>query len=309
MLLGAQSTNETGAIIVYESPDALSWSFKGELNVDLGEFGYMWECPDYFELDGKEVLIFSPQGIDAEEDDYHNVFNVIYAIGELNLQTLTFTIHHMNELDKGFDFYAPQSFEANHERLLFGWAGVGESKFPTDDNKWAHCLTAPRKLSVKNNLLKQTPSDALEKLREDKQSLTISKGKTESIFENNSVEAYDVEIDLETPADLTIKLFESTKESFVISYDADTKRVVLDRSGMIHVPEPQYGTKRAGILSTPLQSIRILVDKSIVEVFVNEGELTFTTRLFPIDETKKVSIHSKSNATVTSYQMKRGISK
>ena len=28
--------------------------------------GYMWECPDIFKLNGKDVFMFSPQGIEAD---------------------------------------------------------------------------------------------------------------------------------------------------------------------------------------------------------------------------------------------------
>ena len=54
--------------------DALEWELMGEVDAGLPDFGYMWECPDLFEIDGKTVLLFSPQGIEPEGDRYHNIF-------------------------------------------------------------------------------------------------------------------------------------------------------------------------------------------------------------------------------------------
>ncbi|MDI5788053.1 hypothetical protein PO124_04995 [Bacillus licheniformis] len=57
--------------MLFQSDNLKDWQFLGDItgsNTDqLGEFGYMWECPDMFELDGKDVLIVCPQGLEAEE--------------------------------------------------------------------------------------------------------------------------------------------------------------------------------------------------------------------------------------------------
>ncbi|WP_439437415.1 glycoside hydrolase family 32 protein [Salinivibrio costicola] len=69
MLLGAQTESERGAIIVYRASSLYSeWEFLGELGINFGDDNklnqaYMWECPDLFKLDSKDVLVFSPQGV------------------------------------------------------------------------------------------------------------------------------------------------------------------------------------------------------------------------------------------------------
>lgn len=57
-VIGAQRTNLTGCAVLYRSTDLHSWEFEGELCTGLESFGYMWECPDYFELNEAGVLIF-----------------------------------------------------------------------------------------------------------------------------------------------------------------------------------------------------------------------------------------------------------
>ena len=56
MLLGAQRENKTGTLLLYKSLDLYSWNFQGEVKTNLKEFGFMWECPDYFQLLGKDIV-------------------------------------------------------------------------------------------------------------------------------------------------------------------------------------------------------------------------------------------------------------
>ena len=56
-------------------------TFLGEIQTDLSQFGYMWECPDYFELDGHDVILFCPQGVEAEGEKYRNIYQSGYMIG------------------------------------------------------------------------------------------------------------------------------------------------------------------------------------------------------------------------------------
>lgn len=50
-VIGAQRSNLTGCAMLYRSIDLYKWEEVGELHTRLSDFGYMWECPDYFEFD------------------------------------------------------------------------------------------------------------------------------------------------------------------------------------------------------------------------------------------------------------------
>ncbi|MFQ7057054.1 MAG: hypothetical protein ACLRQX_00140 [Turicibacter sanguinis] len=65
----------------------------------------MWECPDFAEIDGKDLLIFSPQGVEVQGEKYKNLFNVTYVIGKLDLDQLIFEVESFDEFERGFDFY------------------------------------------------------------------------------------------------------------------------------------------------------------------------------------------------------------
>src|SRR5699024_8657624 len=82
MVLGARTENNLGSILVYQSKDLKQWTYHGTLYDGNEEQGYMWECPDFFEIDGQSVLIFSPQGILPEEYKYNNPHVAGYILGE-----------------------------------------------------------------------------------------------------------------------------------------------------------------------------------------------------------------------------------
>ncbi|MEK6172734.1 hypothetical protein WI666_02060 [Vibrio cholerae] len=56
MLLGAQTLAHQGRLAVYHSDDLLHWHFDKLYGDELGDYGYMWECPDWFELQGEAFL-------------------------------------------------------------------------------------------------------------------------------------------------------------------------------------------------------------------------------------------------------------
>ena len=107
MVLGARTRNDVGCVLLYEAEDKEHFRFKQYITSEK-PFGYMWECPDLFRIDGNLFLSISPQGIAAEEYQYQNVYQSGYyrILGDLEDYTLSPFI----EWDMGFDFYAPQSF-------------------------------------------------------------------------------------------------------------------------------------------------------------------------------------------------------
>lgn len=302
MLLGAQREDKTGAIIVYESKDALDWSFKGELKLDLDlpESCYMLECPDYFEIKGQDVLIVSPQGLEAKQHDYQNLYNVIYALGKLDIENLTFDVTDYQELDKGFDFYAPQTFEGKRlERLMFGWAGMAEVEYPTDKEEWAHCLTFPRELDIVNGLLVQKPATELKQLRSKSHSgrLTLDKG---SANLHSGFRSFELEASIESSGadSFGLELFSSETERLVLAFDRSSQTVSLNRENFHTSFDKENGLVRSAELSSG-DSVKVQVfgDRSIAEIFINDGEVVFTTRVFPKKQSTGVNLFTDKELT------------
>ena len=60
-VVAVRPADGSGMILLYSSPDGFNWKFESILAENKNRFGKMWECPDFFELDGKYVLLVSPQ--------------------------------------------------------------------------------------------------------------------------------------------------------------------------------------------------------------------------------------------------------
>lgn len=110
-VVGAQTTEKTGQALIYKSKDLLNWEFVNVMAMSTEEenLGFMWECPNFAEIDNHEVLILSPQGVEPEGNKFLNLHQSGYFLGKMDYNTGIFERENDFEmLDYGFDFYAPQ---------------------------------------------------------------------------------------------------------------------------------------------------------------------------------------------------------
>ncbi len=254
MVLGARTLDDKGCVLFYTSDDLENWEFEEEMRTQNS--GYMWECPDFFRFGEKEYLSISPQGIANQKYRFQNVYSSGY------LENGVFT-----EWDNGFDFYAPQSFEAPDGRRLFiGWMGIGDIPYfnPTTSLGWQHCLTLMCELSVREDgKLLRLPAREYEKLRRDR--CEISDGKS-----------CDTELPFELVGD-TDKAF-SVVLAGVLSLVYNNGEAMLRFLG-------DAGCKRTVRYAklAECRNIRLIADKSSCEIFLNGGEKVFSTRMYPDD--------------------------
>ena len=76
----------------------------------------MLECPNFFPLDGKRVLMYSPMGLQERQ--------VVYLTGDFDEQTGKFHLQTMGSVDLGFDYFTPQHFLDDQGRnLIMAWVG------------------------------------------------------------------------------------------------------------------------------------------------------------------------------------------
>ena len=170
MALGARDVRGQGLVLLYESPDLKTWKYCSRV-ATREAFGYMWECPDLFELDGRQCLICCPQGVKPSGVDYWNVHQCTVMALDYDFD------NHMGReippdaiamVDRGFDFYAPQSFlDESGRRILIGWMGIPDADYtnPTTQAGWQHALTLPRVLHWKEGRLVQSPVPELQQMR------------------------------------------------------------------------------------------------------------------------------------------------
>ena len=121
-VIGNRPADGSGQILLFTSPDGFEWHFKKVLAENRNRFGKMWECPDFFPLDGKWVLIISPQDMLPSGFEYHNGNGTLCLIGDYDQETEDFTEQSNQSIDYGIDFYAPQTvLTPDGRRVMIGW--------------------------------------------------------------------------------------------------------------------------------------------------------------------------------------------
>lgn len=299
-VIGAQRVDATGTAVMYESLDLLEWQFVGEIQTKLKHFGYMWECPDYFELDGQGVLLFCPQGIAPEGEQFRNIYQSGYLTGQpLDRETLVFEHGAFQELDRGFDFYAPQTMvDERGRRILVGWLGQAEIGYPTDAHGWAHCLTIPRTLELRGGKLVQQPVEELGKLRREQREVQDTITNEKKSYAGVSGTAFELigefdEIDAEA---VGIEFRAAGAERTVIHYDTVRRTLTLDRSEAGAMIDSTHGSTRSCRLEAKRLKLHLFVDTSSVELFVNDGEEVFTSRIFPHPDSTEIRFFANNGS-------------
>jgi beta-fructofuranosidase len=285
MLLGAQTSELMGRLAIYRSEDLKHWDFLGLFGEELGQFGYMWECPDAFELNGQHFVVFGPQGIQSGSPHHTVPHHNGVAVADWSEEGGV-SLSGFQHLDYGFDFYAPQTLQTpDGRRVICAWMGLpDEVEQPTVENGWIHQLTSMRELSYQDGKLYQQPAREMEQLFGPIQEIELN----ESVY-NLVNNAYELSVELELGEQLM--LFAGEKHRFVIEASAVSEALILDRSQTLI----QTGDKvRELNLNSDRVQLRILTDVSSVEVFVNGGEAVMTSRVFVEPNSTGIALVGKS---------------
>ena len=157
----------SGAILQYDSDDGQHWRYAGVLAAGRGHYGTMWECPDFFTLNGKAVLLHSAHEMQNEGLEYHPGDGTVCHIGQFDPEKRCLLDEHVQTIDYGLDFYAPQTVETSDgRRIMIGWmqswAGSREGR---PHLPFFGQMTVPRELSIRDGRLYQKPVRELEACR------------------------------------------------------------------------------------------------------------------------------------------------
>jgi beta-fructofuranosidase len=295
LVVGAQTLQQQGSMVLYQSKDLTTWQHKGPIKTKLTDLGYMWECPDFFELDGMSVMLFSPQGLSSNNPyDFKNIYSVTYILGEqLNLDTMELEHHQkIQQPDYGFDFYAPQSYlDGDGRRILIAWIGLPEIDTPSVQHQWAGVLSLPRELSLREGFLIQTPLAELKNLR-----------KSEIVFsKSHELDSTSCLIQLEVGSE-AFELELSNPKGDRVIFAASEHEFTFDRSEMTHLYAEEFGCVRKAPRLDKQQIIEIYLDNSVIEIFINGGKHTMTSRFF-IDDLNMVALNGLDHARL--FPLKR----
>ncbi|WP_117168261.1 glycoside hydrolase family 32 protein [Paraliobacillus sediminis] len=306
LVIGAQTVEGSGCVLLYRSMDLINWDQVGEISTQDGdEFGYMWECPDFFYLGDKDVLMFSPQGIPAEGFHYQNIYQTGYLVGGLDRDTGGFCHQPFVELDAGFDFYAPQTTkDIKGRRLLFGWMGLpeeDEAYHPTKEYGWVHAMTLPRELSVKDGRLYQQPVEELIALRENevtREHITIVNERVQ--VDSGNGKAFELMLDVQS----------FVGSSFILNLDGNTSLAFDKIENTLTLFRKSIKTNQQEsrtISLTNVVDLQLFVDTSSLELFVNQGAFVFTSRLFDVLSKRDcyLEVDGQMNCSIRSWNLRQ----
>ncbi len=279
IVLGARTLDDRGCVLFYTSDDLVNWKY--DKYVSVADFGYMWECPDAFELEGHKYLSISPQGLKPEELKYQNVYQSGYFLYEDGLSQFT-------EWDMGFDFYAPQTFEApDGRRILIGWMGIGDIPYgnPTTKLGYQHCLTIPRELSTDiNGRILQNPVTELLNLRQDRKKLSDG-------------ECLESALPFELTANVNGRFNIDIENSLHLEWDGQIFTMSFTN--------PAFGggrtIRRASL--NDCRNIQLIADRSSIEIYLNDGSLVFGSRMYPDGNEVKITVHGINAAVFNLKEM------
>ena len=268
-----------GQMLMYRSDDLFHWTFAGKLAENRGRLGLMWECPDLFELDGRQVLLASAQDMLPLGFEYHNGNGAFCMIGSLDPETGRFIEESDQAVDYGIDFYAPQTIlTPDGRRVMIGWMQNWDTcNLRTPSTPWFGQMTLPRELFIRDGRLCQRPIRELESLRGEPvvyEHVPIQDG--EIALDGISGRTADIEIELEPG--------ESLYNRFAIRFAKGgafhTGVSFRPRESVLKVDRKFSGSRRAIIHQRRAKvahqggriRLRLILDRCSVEVFVNDGE-------------------------------------
>lgn len=311
---GSRNEDGKGAILLFKSPDGFKWEFESILAENDGRFGLMWECPDFFELDGKHVLIVSPQDMLPEGFEYHNGNGTLCLIGTYDEKNKKFVYEKNQSVDYGIDFYAPQTtVTPDGRRVMIGWMQNWDTCSLTDrkDMQWFGQMSIPRELTIKEGRLIQRPIRELDNFRCNKTEYKNIDVNGNLTLDGINGRIVDMEITLR-PKDKN-KLYHKFAVRFAQSDNYRTSLSFRPKESILKIDRKFSGSRRAYIHQRRCcisdkggeVKMRIILDRFSVEAFINDGEQTMTATIFTDMTAKGISFFADGDVVmdVTKYDL------
>ncbi len=288
---------------LWGSGDLKKWTKLSEFGKDKGAHGGVWECPDLFPLkvegsdEEKWVLLISinpgaPNGGSGTQ----------YFIGDFDGEKFTTDQTQIKWLDWGTDNYAgvtynvlPKDYygdtyenDPKQDRIFIGWMSNWAYARDTPTEKWRSAMTVPRKLTLQkvgnDYTLFIYPVENLETIidRKDKKDITLNGGAKEVITFDGLNQA---EVKFKTSSkNFQLKLSNDLNDEVGLTM-IEEDQFFLDRtnSGKVKFQKDFANNQGMPVENLPIgeYEVRILIDRSSIEVFINKGQYVMTAQLFP----------------------------
>ena len=282
MVVGSAVPGVGGAVLLYRSRDLLHWEYVGPLCVgDKAQTGEIWECPNFFPLGDRYVLIISPIPFGR----------AIYLVGDYDGTKFVPTVQ--GELDQGGCFYAPQVMLddtrvmrwSRGRCIMFGWLWEGRSEQAQLDAGWAGVMSLPRMLYLRaDGSLGVEPVFEVHALR-GKHHRWVGVGAEPRTVQGDCLEIiaqFEPGASSAGAFGLKVRCSPDGEEQTAIAYDRRTAELSID-----YTRASRSMAARHGVCATPLPlapgeslQLHVFLDRSVVEVYAN-SRICLTSRIYP----------------------------
>lgn len=267
LAVGSGERGKGGCVLLYRSQDLRHWEYlhplvqgkpTGRTDANPVDSGEMWECPDFFEVNGKHCLLYSTEG------------EVYWATGQYDRKTHRFTPTRQGVLDHGA-YYAPKSFLApDGRRILWGWIPERRTQAEFAAAGWAGVMSLPRVLTIgQQGQLEMRPAAEVKKLRGPVQRVTVEPGKPFRQKLTALRQELHLPIDFSSGA-LTVRLMTAGSAPWELKVDVSGNSI---RCGKADFPLPS--------LPWPRPALHLFLDGSVIESFIGDRE-AITSRVYSL---------------------------
>ena len=263
-----------------QDPELTDWKYVGRLD------GVEGECPNFVPLRDKWVLIRS-------------TLPISYIVGDLDTRKIAFTQNGgRGILDYGYGrtppsgrsmtrgLYGTNAFVDNKSRrILLGWVSGFKPR-----RGWDGCMSLPRILSLDdNNNLVQTPAPELQKLRG--KHYAISDLKLTDEQKRLDGVAGDM---LEVVAEFEAGSAEAFGLKVRASADGNDAITIRYANGALNVADTEVPLDLEG--DSKSLRLHLFLDKSVLELFINDGAASVTRVEYPGEQDLGVSVFAASGS-------------
>lgn len=313
--------------LFYASSDLKDWQLLSEFGKGVGNHDGVWECPDLFPLpvDGSDEVKWvhlvsinpgGPNGGSATQ----------YFIGDFDGKKFTMdpaferAINESHDfwVDFGRDNYAGVTWSnvttADGGKLFMGWMSNWDYAQDVPTETWRSAMTIARELKLQKNsdgyVLTSLPVNELDQYRAKKyKKETISVNGEVKLTDSKTLDLAKSEINFAIAnvenVGFKFTLSNSVGNELVFGYDPTEEDFFIDRTkaGKTDFSEKfaNKTTKAPRTSNSPELRGTILLDKTSIELFFDDGQTVMTEIFFPNAPFDTLSIESKDDGFILDY--------
>ena len=267
MVLGS-SLDGVPSILLYVRENG-AWSFKGPLLQEHEPGIRTFECPDFFELDGKYVAAGAWMCHRDEAGRYQMTRCYTGTFDGDRFKT-----EHQQWYDFGSNFYAVQSFEHGGRRIAIGWISDFYGEHRVKPTGACGSFSLPRELHMEQGRLFTEPVKECYGLLKERIFAVSGQDVPPVIVPGNS---FFVKIKLGDDRDFLVTLAREGDDALYLERKNGVTSLVSTRKEVSEVRFPSD-------VST-VRYVEIFMDRRVAEVYLNHGEAA-GTKLFYQESTR-----------------------